>query len=93
LARAIYGQPVFVVLDEPCSHLDEAGELSLVRTLRKLREQGVTVCMATHKANLIRLADSVLILSPEGQARMGTPSDLFRTNLRSVKPNEFRVAS
>lgn len=93
LARAIYGQPVFVVLDEPCSHLDETGELSLVQTLRKLRERGVTVCMATHKANLIRLADSVLILGPEGQARLGTPGDLFRTNLRSVKSSEFKVAS
>ena len=93
LARAIYGQPALVVLDEPCAHLDEIGELSLAQTLRTLKEQGVTVCMATHKANLVRLADSVLILGPEGQARLGTPDDLFRPTLRSVKPDELREAS
>jgi PrtD family type I secretion system ABC transporter len=93
LARALYGEPVLVVLDEPCSHLDETGELSLVRTLRELRDRGVTVCMATHKANLIRLADSVLILGPEGQARLGKPSDLFRRELRTVNSGDFRDAS
>jgi len=92
LARALYGNPIFVVLDEPCAHLDEMNERALAQTLEKLKERGVTVCVVTHKSNLVRIADLVLVLSPQGQARVGTPEDLLRPTLRPVTSNGSRVA-
>jgi PrtD family type I secretion system ABC transporter len=93
LARALYGNPVFVALDEPCAHLDELSERMLMQTLAILRERGVTVCIASHKPNLIRLADLVLVLNAQGHARLGTPDDLFRPALRPVTTDGRRIAS
>lgn len=92
LARALYGMPNIVVLDEPCTHLDEANEQRLIQTLISLIERRVTVCLVTHKANLIRLASKVLILNAQGQARFGRPSDLFRSTLHSVSNDDREVA-
>jgi PrtD family type I secretion system ABC transporter len=84
LARALYGNPVFVVLDEPCAHMDETNERMLLQTLSKLKERNITVCLVTHKINLIRIADRVLILNARGDMRLGTPGDLFNSPLRPV---------
>ena len=92
LARALYGDPKFVVLDEPCAHLDEANEQLLMQTLVNLIERGVTMCLVTHNANLVRLASKVLILNAQGQARVGTTSDLFRPTLRTVSADGRKVA-
>jgi ATP-binding cassette subfamily C exporter for protease/lipase len=62
LARAIYGAPALVVLDEPNANLDEAGELALVETLRRLKAQGRTVFMITHRTNIITVVDRLLLL-------------------------------
>lgn len=92
LARALYGEPNIAILDEPCAHLDEANEQKLMQTMMNLIERGVTICVVTHKANLIRLADKVLILNAQGQARFGTPRDLFQPTLRPITVNERKVA-
>jgi len=92
LARALYGNPVFLVLDEPCAHLDETNERMLIQTLATLRERQVTICLVTHKANLVRLADRVLLLNTKGQARLGTPNDLFRPTLRTVPTDRRKVS-
>lgn len=62
LARAIYGDPVLVVLDEPASNLDDAGEAALVRTVRDLRARGRTVFMIVHQRHLLAAADRMLVL-------------------------------
>lgn len=62
LARAIYGDPSLVVLDEPAAHLDEAGELALATLLQSLRQAGCTVIVITHTRSLLRLVDRTLIL-------------------------------
>lgn len=72
LARALYGNPVFVVMDEPNSNLDDAGERALMQTLQMLRQNQTTVVMVTHKPALLSGTDKVLMLK-EGQVSMFGP--------------------
>ena len=63
LARAIYGNPAMVVLDEPNANLDDVGEAALIKTVKELREQGRTVFMVVHQRNILSVADRVLVLN------------------------------
>lgn len=62
LARAIYGDPVLVVLDEPNSNLDDIGEQALVRAVLNLKEQGSTVVVVTHRTNIVSVVDKLMVL-------------------------------
>ncbi|MCK5680547.1 type I secretion system permease/ATPase, partial [bacterium] len=72
LARALYGQPRFIVLDEPNSNLDEAGELELLKTIAGLKKQRITTVIVTHKPSLLAGVDKILLLK-EGQMAMFGP--------------------
>jgi ATP-binding cassette subfamily C exporter for protease/lipase len=63
LARALYGDPAFIVLDEPNANLDEAGDAALIAALQTLREEKRTVVVMTHRANVLRIADAIMVLS------------------------------
>ena len=73
-ARAIYGNPKFVVLDEPNASLDHAGEEALLDAIGKLRAQGVTLVVIAHRPSILRHVDKVLVLS-EGAIQMFGPRD------------------
>jgi ATP-binding cassette subfamily C exporter for protease/lipase len=62
LARALYGNPSLVVLDEPNSNLDEQGERALAETLRELSAGRVTVVLVTHRLGLVNVVQKVLVL-------------------------------
>jgi ATP-binding cassette subfamily C protein EexD len=62
LARAVYGPPKVIVLDEPNSNLDGDGEAALERAIGALKAIGATVILITHKINLVKSADKVLML-------------------------------
>jgi ATP-binding cassette subfamily C exporter for protease/lipase len=62
LARAIYGDPALIVLDEPNANLDDAGEAALTRTVHDLKQKGKTVFLITHRPGAIAAADRLLIL-------------------------------
>ncbi len=66
LARAMYGDPALVVLDEPNAALDDVGEAALVQTLRDLKARGKTVFMIVHQPHLLATTDRVLVLE-QGQ--------------------------
>jgi ATP-binding cassette subfamily C exporter for protease/lipase len=62
LARALYGDPSLLVLDEPNANLDDIGEAALVRAVRDLKARGKTVFMIVHQRHLLAAADRVLVL-------------------------------
>lgn len=72
LARALYGSPKLVVLDEPNANLDAEGEGKLLLTLKALREQAVTVVLVTHKPAILRELDKILLMR-EGRLELFGP--------------------
>ena len=62
LARAIYGNPVLVVLDEPNSNLDTGGEQALAEALAEMKRSGTTVILISHRSKSLRHADHLLML-------------------------------
>jgi len=69
LARALFGKPAIVVLDEPNANLDSTGESALVAAVRYLKQAGSTVIFVTHKTNMLTLADKVLLME-QGAVRL-----------------------
>jgi PrtD family type I secretion system ABC transporter len=69
LARALFGRPSLVVLDEPNAHLDGEGEAALARAVATLKSRGATVVMVTHRTRLLAQADKVLVLK-DGAAEL-----------------------
>ena len=62
LARALFGRPTLLFLDEPNAHLDSEGEARLARTIVALRERKATVIVSTHRTGLLQIVDKVLLL-------------------------------
>ncbi len=74
LARAIYGNPRLVVLDEPNSNLDDQGEAALAVALQNLKETGATVFIITHRASVLSQVQSLMVMR-EGALTMFGPRD------------------
>lgn len=62
LARSVYDNPAFVVLDEPNANLDDAGEKALLQVVRDLAENGGTVVLITHRPGVLAIADRLLVM-------------------------------
>jgi ATP-binding cassette subfamily C exporter for protease/lipase len=74
LARAFYGNPAFIVLDEPNSSLDEQGDADLARAITQLKAKGSTFVVMTHRTSVLSVADKMLVLR-DGQLQMFGPRD------------------
>jgi ATP-binding cassette subfamily C exporter for protease/lipase len=74
LARALYGQPALVVLDEPNANLDDAGEQALAAAVRHAKAQGCTVMLISHRPSALALADELLIMR-EGRVQAHGPRE------------------
>ena len=82
LARALYGDPVLVVLDEPNANLDEAGDAALINALRDLKARKRTVFIVTHRANLLTQTDAILVLTDGRIQTIGPSADIIQASRR-----------
>jgi ATP-binding cassette subfamily C exporter for protease/lipase len=74
LARALYGAPVFVVLDEPNASLDEAGDRALAEAIAAAKARGTTFVVMTHRTSVLGVSDKLLVLA-DGQVQAFGPRD------------------
>ncbi len=91
LARALYGDPRLVVLDEPSANLDTVGEAALLAALAELKARGVTVIIVTHSATLMAALDKLALLK-NGTLEMFGPSAAVMARMRQPAATQ-RVVS
>jgi len=77
IARALYGTPRYIVMDEPNAALDDASEKALLQLIRALRNDGCTVLFTTHRPSLIAAADKMLVLAQGRQVGFGPVAELL----------------
>ncbi len=91
LARAIYGEPKLIVLDEPDANLDREGQEALGNAILQLKQRGATIVLITHRREMLQYTDKILMLArgrgeitrPDGEA-----SDRRRSRRQSAEPSE-----
>lgn len=84
LARAVYGSPALIVLDEPNANLDDAGEEALAQAIRALKKEGKTIVLVTHRPGALAVADHIVILR-DGEIQAKGPRDAVFATLRASK--------
>ncbi len=80
LARTMYDDPSLIVLDEPNSNLDDAGEQALLSAIVDLRQRGKTIVLITHRTSIIGITGKLLVLH-EGAAKLFGPTDQVMAEL------------
>ncbi len=87
LARALFGAPQLVVLDEPNAHLDTQGERALDGVIADLKESEITTVIVTHRPNVLAIVDKLLVMS-DGEVEIIGPRDEVVDTLRKkiVRP-------
>ena len=82
LARALYGNPRLLVLNEPNANLDGPGEAALMGAIGRLKRDGVTIVIVTHRPQLLQQADKVLVMEDGTVARFGPKEAVLATLIR-----------
>jgi len=82
LARALYGDPFLVVLDEPNSNLDLEGEQALTQAILGARDRGAIVVVIAHRPSALAAVDQVLVLAHGRQQALGPKEEVLRSVLR-----------
>jgi ATP-binding cassette subfamily C protein len=95
LARAVYGNPSLVVLDEPSSNLDSDGDASLLACISELKLRGATVVVISHRPNTLGVVDKLLVLKDGTAELFGPRNEVIGqlTRLAAVKPAAGGVAA
>ena len=87
IARALYGDPRFVVLDEPNSNLDRAGEDALLASIAQLKQERVTVVIVAHRPSTLQTVDKMLVLRANGSVEtFGPRTDVMQQFARPGRP-------
>ena len=86
LARALYSKPVFVVLDEPNSSLDEAGDAALANAIASLKQLGTTFVVMTHRTSVLGVADKMLLMRDGAQQAFGPRDEVLAALQQARQP-------
>ncbi|PZO49041.1 MAG: hypothetical protein DCF16_15380 [Alphaproteobacteria bacterium] len=86
LARALYGDPALIVLDEPNAHLDVDGEAALVAALSAAKARGATILAIVHRPTIVAIADRVMMLREGGIEMIGPRDEIARRLMRDGGP-------
>jgi PrtD family type I secretion system ABC transporter len=86
LARAFYGNPFLVVLDEPTSNLDAEGEAALTEAIANVRSRGGIVVVVAHRPKALEAVDHVLVVGDGRVQSFGPKEEVLRTVLRTPVP-------
>ncbi|MEI2637134.1 MAG: type I secretion system permease/ATPase [Methylotenera sp.] len=87
LARAVYGAPKIVILDEPNANLDQAGEKHLQQMITKLKQQGTTFVVISHLQHIVGIADYLLVMMQGQVLRFGKPTEVMNS-LQAIQMSE-----
>ncbi|MCB1905502.1 MAG: type I secretion system permease/ATPase [Gammaproteobacteria bacterium] len=92
LARALYGNPAFIVLDEPNASLDGEGEAALRATMAELKAAGRTLVVIAHRPSIIGLSDQILLLRDGRIEKFGPAQDILKS-LAAGTPRPVSLAN
>lgn len=76
LARAFYGNPKLVILDEPNANLDEAGEIALANALAQGKKLGMTIIVVSHRPSVLSSVDKILVMQDGGVSLFGSRDEV-----------------
>jgi ATP-binding cassette subfamily C protein len=95
LARAVFRNPNFIVLDEPNSNLDAHGEQALAACIQEMKKRGKTVVLVTHKANLLALSDKTLMLVNGTVEKFGPTREMFaqQQQAKAAQEEQQKIAA
>jgi len=86
LARALYGDPALIILDEPNSNLDREGEDALIAALGAVKAAGTTIILIAHRPNIMDKVDKILVLSRGQQDLFGSRDHVFNELAARIRP-------
>jgi len=92
LARALFGEPAFIALDEPNAHLDAEGEAMLIRALLQARERGASVIVVAHRNGLLEAIDELLVINEGRLVQRGPRDEVLQRLSGPPKPVQPMVA-
>jgi PrtD family type I secretion system ABC transporter len=92
LARAMFGRPKLVVLDEPNSNLDGDSEAALIRALERLKAGGTTLVLVSHRPALVQGVDKVLLLKDGAMEMFGPRAEVLKRLMAPPRPAEAPAA-
>jgi ATP-binding cassette subfamily C exporter for protease/lipase len=87
LARAMYGNPALLVLDEPNANLDDVGEVALLQAVRNLKSLGKTVFLISHRTSIVGVADRLLIMANGQIQTQGPRTEVLAALQRAQSPS------
>jgi PrtD family type I secretion system ABC transporter len=91
LARALFGNPSLIVLDEPNANLDSEGETALINALAAIKQRSVSVIFVSHKMNLLSQADMTLVMK-DGRVQRFVPTKQFLQPMAAAAAPDVRPA-
>ena len=92
LARAVYGDPKLVLLDEPNSNLDEQGELALANALNTLKQKKTTVIVISHRSGILSVLDKLLLMRDGQMIDYGPREEVMGKALKKIESQQGKTA-